>query len=77
MTPDEKARKTEARNLIKKDPRNKRVHYAPGNTLSYARYMVEIPGSTDGVFFQDDGKRLWYLGEYPQENFEHNSRVNK
>lgn len=69
MTADEKQRKNDARRLINMPvaERPNNVHYKPASTLNLARYMVELDGV--GVYFQHDGQRLYYLGEYPIENW--------
>lgn len=63
-TPED--RKKVARKLIKNYHRDNpaNVTYTPAKTLSFARWAIQFDDLI--VHFQDDGKRLWYLGEYPQ-----------
>jgi hypothetical protein len=59
-------RKKEARRLIRlplsRRPDN--VVYTPAKRLQFARYAVELDELI--VHFQHDGRRLYYLGEYPK-----------
>lgn len=65
LTPEETARKTQARKLIKMpiqdQPRN--VLYQPATTLEFTRYQV-IYGEI-AVCFQHDGKRLFIWVNIP------------
>lgn len=58
-------RKNEARKLIRqfesKHPDN--VTHTPAKRMQFARWVVELDGLN--VHFEDDGNRVWYLGEYP------------
>ena len=69
MNEQEKSNKKEARKLINlpvsKRPNN--VYYKEATRFDCASYMVQF--GDVGVFFQHDGKRLYYLGEYPASNF--------
>lgn len=57
-------RKKEAKKLIKNYRRDNpsNVQYTPAKRLAFAQWAVQLDGLT--IHFQDDGKRLWYLGEY-------------
>lgn len=61
-TPEQ--RKKEARQLIKTyhAKRHDNVTHKLATTLEFARWEVKLDGRT--VHFQDDGNRVWYLGEY-------------
>ena len=77
LTPEETARKTQARKLIKMPIRNRprNVLYQPATTFDFARYQViyfalyQVIYGEIAVCFQHDGKRLFYLGEYAAKNF--------
>lgn len=69
LTPQELARKRKARKLVglpvAQRPDN--VLYQPEGRFDYAAYQVIFDDIA--VCFQYDGKRFYYLGEYPAENF--------
>lgn len=69
MTEQERVNKKEARRLINlplsKRPDN--VYMTPPTRLNHRNYMVQF--GDIGVYFQHDGKQLYYLGEYPASNW--------
>ena len=63
MTLQEEVRRKEAKKLIKNfyrdNPAN--VHFTPAKRLAFAVWAVELDNMI--VYFQDDGKKLYYSGE--------------
>lgn len=73
----EAQRKKEARKLIRQAANHRilgigeappNVTFRQASRLSFAYYEVRLDGLN--VIFQDDGKRVYYLGEFPPLNQE-------